>query len=162
MLKMYATDYKYEIGKCIHDNKRDFVITNRYKQDSVRKNGYIEKIKRYNLHCNICGADVSLSQSQLDKGTQCPCCTNKQVVIGINDIPTTDPWMIKFFPGGYDEQRITQVVVEKEFTQDVQIAEEFQILRLISTIFIDRKQLHAFARTQYHILKNIFIMYYRN
>lgn len=102
---MCSTDYKYNIGEHLKDGKRDFIITDRYRHECKRKNGYIEKIKKYNIHCNICNADVSLTQSQLNIGTQCPCCTNKQVVAGINDIPTTDPWMIEFFPGGYEEAK---------------------------------------------------------
>mgnify|MGYP000059751476 CR=1 FL=1 len=105
MLQIHIADFNYDIGKNIKDNKRDFVIINRFKQDSIRKNGCVEKIKKYNLHCNICNADVSLTQSQIEHGTQCPCCTNKQVVVGINDIPTTDPWMIPYFQGGYDEAK---------------------------------------------------------
>lgn len=102
---MHKTDYKYSIGEHFKDEKRDFIIIGRYKQDSKRKNGYIEKIKKYKIHCNICNADISLTQTQLSNGTQCPCCTNKQVVIGINDIPTTDPWMVDYFPNGYDEAK---------------------------------------------------------
>ena len=103
---MHITDYKYNIGEHIKDDKRDFIITNRFKHDSIRKSGYVEKVKKYNLHCNICNADVSLTQGQIDKGTRCPCCTNRQVVPGINDIPTTDAWMIPYFQGGYDEAKL--------------------------------------------------------
>ena len=46
-----------------------------------------------------------MAQSQIDKNTCCPCCKNKQVISGINDIPTTEPWMVKYFPGGYDEAK---------------------------------------------------------
>ena len=34
---MHITDYKYNIGEHIKDDKRDFIITNRFKHDSIRK-----------------------------------------------------------------------------------------------------------------------------
>ena len=38
----------------------------------------------------------------------CPvCCRNPQIVVkGINDIPTTAPWMIPYFQGGYEEAKL--------------------------------------------------------
>ena len=38
--------------------------------------------------------------------SKCPCCINQIVVNGINDIPTIAPWMIKYFPKGYEEAKL--------------------------------------------------------
>lgn len=32
-------------------------------------------------------------------------CKNRGVVVGLSDIPTTDPWMIPYFQGGYEEAK---------------------------------------------------------
>lgn len=39
------------------------------------------------------------------KGTGCPYCSNHKVLVGYNDIPTTAPWMVKYFQGGYNEAK---------------------------------------------------------
>jgi hypothetical protein len=36
----------------------------------------------------------------------CSCCSGHNIVIGYNDIPTTAPWMVKYFQGGYDEAKL--------------------------------------------------------
>ena len=41
----------------------------------------------------------------LSSNQGCACCHSLVVVPGINDIPTTDPWMISYFQGGYDEAK---------------------------------------------------------
>ena len=39
-------------------------------------------------------------------GHGCPMCANKIVLESVNDIPTTAPWMISYFQGGYDEAKL--------------------------------------------------------
>ena len=98
--------FKYEIGQNFKDDNRDYSILDRYIYIHHHKEGYSEYIKKYILKCNICKADtITLRESQINRGVGCPCCNNKVVVEGINDIPTTDPWMISYFQGGYDEAK---------------------------------------------------------
>ena len=46
-----------------------------------------------------------MSERQILNGKRCACCSNSVVVEGINDIPTTAPWMVDYFPGGYEEAK---------------------------------------------------------
>ena len=103
---MNRNNYKYEIGDEFINDKINYRIVDRYIDVKCRKEGFNEYIKRYVIHCNKCGADkVSLRESQIKKGVGCPCCRGFSVVEGINDIPTTAPWMIPYFQGGYDEAK---------------------------------------------------------
>lgn len=103
---MNKKDYKYEIGDEFINDKISYRIVDRYVDVQHRKEGFNEYIKRYVIHCNKCGTDkVSLRESQIKNGVGCPCCRGLVVVEGVNDIPTTAPWMVAYFQGGYDEAK---------------------------------------------------------
>lgn len=103
---MRKKDYQYNINDEFINNKNNYCIVDRYTDVTYRKDGHKDYIKRYVIHCNKCGADkITLRESQIKKGVGCPCCNNKVVVEGINDIPTTAPWMIDYFQGGYEEAK---------------------------------------------------------
>ena len=70
----------------------------------VTKSG-INKIYRY--HCNKCGWENGwIRETDLTKGNGCSCCYGRTVVEGINDIPSTAQWMVKYFQGGYNEAKL--------------------------------------------------------
>jgi hypothetical protein len=97
-----TSEYKYFIDQRIFDSKTDIVITG-YTYKTNLKNKY----KAYTFKCNKCGWNNGfIEESALIKGCGCSCCSGRTTVEGINDIPTTDPWMIKFFQGGYDEAKL--------------------------------------------------------
>lgn len=98
----YPYKYRYKIGQHIKDKKRDLTITG-VKLEKERK--YNRYIKIYSYHCNKCSYDGSMNESNLSRAG-CPCCSNTIVVPGINDICTTDPWMIKYFQGGEKEAKL--------------------------------------------------------
>lgn len=102
VLKKATIDFKIKIGTFIKDKNRDLTIVSReYKTDKKGR-----KYKYYNYKCNKCGYEGWIIESNLiSKKQGCACCTNKVVVEGINDIPTTAPWMVKYFQGGYDEAK---------------------------------------------------------
>lgn len=86
-------EWRIQIGQTFKDNKRDFTIIDkeiRYENNNNRK-------KYYKYHCNKCGAELWMVESSILKNIGCACCSNKIVVKGINDIATTDGWMIKYF-----------------------------------------------------------------
>ena len=96
-------NWKYNIGDKIQDivctHQRDLIITNKKWDDTInnRRNN-----KWYQYKCNVCGYDCSIDDSwineeKLKKGQGCSCCAGVKVVKGINDISTTDPWMVKYF-----------------------------------------------------------------
>lgn len=97
------SDFKIEIGNHIKDKKRDLVILDR-KRVNTQKYQYR---KMYQYKCNVCGYQNGWLEECdiLHHKTGCSCCSNTTVVEGINDIPTTDPWMIPYFQGGYNEAK---------------------------------------------------------
>lgn len=98
--------YKYNIGDIINNKKGDFIITDRYIEQVIEKRNEkqsIYNVKKYKYKCLKCGYEDVRKECELDRA--CNACYKipRKVIIGINDIPTTDPWMIDFFPGGYEE-----------------------------------------------------------
>lgn len=105
ILKDYLPYWKFKINDRILDDKRDITIIDRK---------VIDGIKKYKILCNKCTFDSGehfsivnnifmneywILESQLKNGSGCPCCSvaPKIVVKGINDISTTDPWMVEYF-----------------------------------------------------------------
>ena len=113
-----TNDFKIKIGQRFKDDKRDITIIDRKKKESPYKKGAM--LKYYKYRCNKCGFECGehykngkyqkehwIVESSLLRGSGCACCNpiSKITVPGINDISTTDPWMIKYFQGGYDEAK---------------------------------------------------------
>lgn len=85
----------------------EYVVTNRTKEYTYKigdiVNGY-EVIKHsrrnnnksYIVKCTIDGYINEVNEGCLIKGNGCPVCSNKIVVHGINDIATTNTWMIDY------------------------------------------------------------------
>lgn len=120
-----SKDFKIKVGQTFKDENRDIIITDRKIEqvERIYKKGRksIENKKWYKYHCNKCGFDCRehyknqvykeeywIEESGLIKGQGCSCCCNssKIVVQGYNDIPTTAPWMVKYFQGGYNEAKM--------------------------------------------------------
>ena len=93
------TNFYFKIGYRIKDKNKDITII----QKEIRPRYYkkYNKIKCYDkwykYHCNKCGAELWKVESNIKKGSGCSCCSNQIVVKGINDIATTDNWMVKYF-----------------------------------------------------------------
>ena len=83
MLNKITKDFKVEIGQTFKDEKRDLTIIDREYRLQKSNN---QDTKWYKYHCNICGAELWMIESDLLNGTICACCSNKTVVKGINDI----------------------------------------------------------------------------
>lgn len=105
--------WKYEIGQRLVDNTRDITLSDKKVIERTQmSNTCISGIanhfdKYYKYTCNICKWEEGwILESALKKGQGCACCSGKQVVPGINDICTTDPWMIQYFQGGKEEAKL--------------------------------------------------------
>lgn len=83
--------YKFKVGDVVNGLEVTEIITDR-------------ELKEYKYKCITCGYENSKNEYDLEK-YGCGCCKGSVVVEGINDIPTTDPWMIPYFQGGYDEAK---------------------------------------------------------
>lgn len=96
--------YKYEIGQSISNDKKSLLILSKEtRYDAKRK----QKIKWYKTSCSKCGWDENwVKEYFITDGTlPCACCHGKTVVEGINDIPTTDEWMVQYFKEGREEAK---------------------------------------------------------
>ena len=106
VLRRKTEEFRYEMGHIIKDDKRDIIIIDREIRNLDRKDGLKENQKWYKYHCNKDEYEGWTIENTLLKGHSCACCTNQVVVEGYNDIPTTAPFMIPFFQGGYDEAKL--------------------------------------------------------
>lgn len=110
LLETKTSNFKFEIGCKLKDKHRDIVIT-----ESKHRNGR----KYYKFKCNKCGFECGehyknqeykeelwITECNVMKGSGCSCCNGKVVVVGINDVPTTAPSIVRFFPNGYDEAKL--------------------------------------------------------
>lgn len=109
--------WEYNIGDRICDLHRDITIIDR--KIIEEKNSHISK-KCYKYKCNKCGYDCGeyykhgkyypeywANEDYLNRNCGCYCCSSTQIVVpGINDIPTTDPWMIPYFQCGNQEAKL--------------------------------------------------------
>lgn len=90
--------FRYQVGDRITDEKHDITIIDKTQIDNKRK---------YQYKCNLCGnVDWCFEKIINDGKYICNACSGQKVVCGINDIPTTDPWMIPYFQGGYEEAKL--------------------------------------------------------
>lgn len=94
--------FRYGIGQELIDKKRNMIITDR---KYAKKNKHI--IKLYKYTCKKCGWNNGWANETFlyNGGGGCSCCGGMTVVEGINDIPTTSPWMVDYFQGGYNEAK---------------------------------------------------------
>ena len=101
-------DFKAEIGENFKDDKRNLTITDREFRNGRGERDKNTRYKWYKYTCNKCGWTEGwiVEGALLTQGIGCSCCCGKTVVEGINDIPTTSPWMVKYFQGGYDEAKL--------------------------------------------------------
>lgn len=97
--------FKYDIGQHIIEDGRDFTIKDREYRFYITKDGRKQNKKYYLVHCNICGYEQWKQEIYISgkNATGCAGCAGLRCVSGHNDICTTDPWMIKYFPNGAEQ-----------------------------------------------------------
>lgn len=91
-------EFKYNIGDIINFKTGDIKITK-----SFRNN----KGKRYEYKCLNCGQYNEIQEYMIGITNNCPvCCDNPQKVVkGINDIATTDRWIVNFLKNKEDSYK---------------------------------------------------------
>ena len=94
-------DYIYEIGQTYQIGDFAFKIEDRYVKKDKKGRGR----RFYKYTCLKCGAVLERVETSFKNGVGCPVCQNKLCYPGINDITIRAPWMIPYFPGGYEEAR---------------------------------------------------------
>ena len=106
LLEKVTDSFKVEIGQVFEDDKRYLVITDRKYRYRESNKGYIDKQKWYKYKCNKCGYEDWIIEGHLLEGNGCKPCGGTIAVEGYNDIPTTAPYLIPYFQGGYDEAKL--------------------------------------------------------
>ena len=95
MLKKHTDDFRLEVGEIIKNDKMDIMIINReYRKDNKGVNR-----KWYKYKCNKCPNEDWIEESNLLSGRGCNVCCypSKKVLIGYNDLNTTNPEIVKYF-----------------------------------------------------------------
>lgn len=114
-------EFKYNIGDKVDTFGRNLVIIDRKYVDKVR----FKNDKQYNVHkkyykykCLNCNNEDWTIESTLSGSQHCGCnaCCQppKKLVKGINDIATTNPWMIKYFKNPDDTSKYLKFSKEKK------------------------------------------------
>ena len=97
-------DYLYNIGDIINDGCKKFKILKRERRNRAINPNTSQKY--YYCECQKCKGSFWRNEYNLkERNQKCPVCKNISVVEGINDIPTTDSWMIPYFKGGVEVAR---------------------------------------------------------
>jgi len=98
--------FKSKVGQNFKDSKRDITIIDIETRPSYNKDGsFKQNLKYYKYHCNKDDYEGWITENNLfsKRIIGCPSCAGRTVIQGINDIPTTNPEMVKFFQGGIEE-----------------------------------------------------------
>ena len=88
------------------ENCKDMFILDRF------KNEYNTKI--YKIKCNVCNEIYDVTESELETLKLCRYCYKKRRPKIEESIAITDPWMIPYFQGGYDEAKLYKYNSSKE------------------------------------------------
>lgn len=98
LLDVFSYGFTIDLDTHIHNEKVNINIIDR------KYSGYNRK---YQYRCNNCGYEGWKTEHQIFNLSGCPACEKfpHVVAVGINDITTTAPWMIKYFQGGYEEAK---------------------------------------------------------
>lgn len=115
----YLFEWEYNIGEKIIDKNKNMTIIDR-KYENGRQ--------YYKIKCNKCGfncgkhflkqvfkEEMWIDKERLQSLKDCPCCGRSTIIVvpGINDICTTDSWMIPYFQGGEEEAKLYRSTSQK-------------------------------------------------
>lgn len=111
-----TNEFRFKLGDVIKDSNRNMTILEcfndvYYDKTSSKKHNN----KSYKYKCNICGWEGGIiTECNLNKNIGCSCCTNKTTVVGINDVATTHPHLVKYFVN-QEDAKTTTVGTDKKF-----------------------------------------------
>lgn len=109
IIKLFTVDFYYNIGDIIHCNTDLKILNRKY----VRKDNRNRKL--YTYQCLTCNEINQTFEATLKELKGCPYCAGRIVKKGINDIPTTAPWMIPFFASVEEASQYTKGSTKKIF-----------------------------------------------
>lgn len=96
--------HKYEIGSVMATKNSSIKIVSQIRMPNGKSTQ-----KGYEFECLQCKNKNKIAENNLTKGRGCPvCCHNPQkVVVGVNDLATTHPWMIERLVDEEDSKKYT-------------------------------------------------------
>ena len=93
------------MGKRVYDNEKYVEKLKEVSPNLVFIDNYATTKDLLKHHCNVCNGDFYASPSNIFRGKGCPYCHNKKVLIGFNDMWTTNPEICELLDNpndGYD------------------------------------------------------------
>lgn len=94
-------EYQYNIGEIVFDKKGNCrKIVSRFKDRNCGT-------KTYKCLCLTCQSFQDVYESEINRGIGCGICGNRVVKMGLNDIYTTHPELIKYFKFQEDSMKYT-------------------------------------------------------
>ena len=99
----YKPNYIYNVGDIVND----VIVLEQLYMKSERKNQK-GKTKHYRCKCLKDGYEYIVLESELKNSKGCPVCAGKRVLVGYNDLATTNPEVIKFLLDKEDGYKYTK------------------------------------------------------
>lgn len=97
----------------------------------------VQSNKKVYMKCNnINHPDYYTQANVYYGGSKCPVCANKKIIKGINDIYTTDMWMVKYFANKEDSMKYSKCSGKKVLFKCPD-CKESKLIK-ISTVYINR------------------------
>lgn len=101
-------EFKVNVGAVFKDECRHIEVIDRDYHITNGKNGKNFR-KKYKYRCLICGwSEGVIEEHHLINGVGCSCCSGTTTVPGINDVYTTDNWMVKYFANIDDSKKYSR------------------------------------------------------
>ena len=92
-------EYKYAIGDVIYRFRKKEHYIKMLNQKIMHRtvSGVVRNEKGYDYECLTCGFKGDKTEDRFNRGEGCPICSSNKVMVGYNDIATTNPDMVKWF-----------------------------------------------------------------
>lgn len=96
--------YKYNIGDVYEYNEKQYKVVGVSVKSVKTETGNWRREVWYSVYCPRCKGTFNITDHRIDINN-CPICAGRQIQVGINDIPTTTPWMVGFFKNGIEDAK---------------------------------------------------------
>lgn len=106
----YKPKYKFDIGD-IH-NELKVLSQIKIKRKTIKGAGIVN-VKGYLVKCIIDGYEFKIFEDDLLHNHGCPVCSNKKVMVGVNNVGFTDPDIIKYLVNYEDANLYTRKSMKK-------------------------------------------------
>ena len=109
--ELTETKFKYAVGQSLNGLK----IIQAFRKNSNSTSKYTRPA--YVCKCLVDGYEFEIFEYRLAAGQGCPVCSHNVVMCGVNDIATTDPWMIEYLADKTDATKYSRKSNKKILTE---------------------------------------------